>query len=652
MKALTSGGKGSEPVKRKLLFAGAGWTAGLALYHAAGMPSYIIILIAAAILLIPISLSGKNVRAAVVVFVFAFSGTLFFSLYDSLVKEKILSYAGHDVIIKGKITDIDINSSDISVTVKGKINGKTKATVRLYCGDDLRADHYDNTVFSFRAALPENNASFDYRESYASRGIFITSEGKAKLIENSGCTDRFMRSIKHLRDDTLRGIYSVCSDEEGAFAAAILCSEKSKMQKDTSDAVYRAGIGHLFAVSGAHIVIIFGFVQSILSYLAFPKRIKTLAALSVIWLFALFAGLSPSVVRACILMTVSAAGDLTARKADTANSLGLSAMIITAVCPYYISSVSFIMSFSAAFSTGVIAPAVCRGRINSSAISQAVSCMCVSICTMPFCALYFNNISMISVISNIVLVPLCSFGLSLLFIFLISGGRILIAAKLAGYIFGIVLIGCKSVVKLPFSYIGTHRSTALAFIGAFAAVVMIVFAFAKRRKGDIKRISAVYLLLCTAGIVTAVLPEKSTLIIYPDSRGYCAFIANGKTAYIFDMASSAEYAYAASAECDRRMLDETMVFSDEKALFLHSAYSDKFGGEVNVFSPKYYFPERGVYKIGEKYDFGEVQTGCIDDAFYYNDGESFIRFEEDKIIIDDREYYISGFDGKQTQIVR
>ncbi|MGN0634181.1 MAG: ComEC/Rec2 family competence protein [Oscillospiraceae bacterium] len=571
-------------IKRKLFFAALGWLSGLAVFSLFGISSKLYIFIAAAVITAAIFMliCRRYSKYAALMLVFALAGTVRSWSYYSRNILPLYELEGEKVSMTGIVSDYKLLGSDkILLTVKGRING-VKATVNVFC-DDKGFDYYDSAAVSFNVGRIKSTELFDGEEYYRSRGIFIQSESSAQSQKTGGCENEPLRAIKRLRDRTKGMIAVKCGGNSGGFINAALCSDKSGLDADSLNAVYRAGIGHLFAVSGTHIVIIASFLQFILGFLSSPK-VKNTAVACVIWCFAAFAGFSPSVVRACVMMSVLLAAELFNRRSDCANSLGFAAIMLTLPCPYTISSPSFIMSFCAAFAAGAAAPIAVKDMKRSKTAAVFFSSILISLFTIPITALFFSEISLVSPITNTLLMPICTLILVLSFIFMLFGGKFLLPIKLANMLAKAVIKFCTAVSSLPSVYIGTSRRQLLIFIGLCGAAILCYAVARKKPPYVIRRFGAVvYTFVFISMMTVKLIPNGERLIIIPDKRGYSAVFISDKTAVVFDMNSRGENSYYISQTAKSLNVSDLYVIITDEPVYTSIRYMQDMPGSARYF---------------------------------------------------------------------
>ncbi|MDP4272195.1 MAG: ComEC/Rec2 family competence protein, partial [Bacteroidota bacterium] len=143
--------------------------------------------------------------------------------------------------------------------------------------------------------------------------------------------------------------------------------ELSQEQKGNFSAV---GLSHLMAVSGMQTAMIFAMVMFLLGFI--PKntkwfKIKFVITLVILWVFTFVTGLSPSVVRASLMLSVFLLGGLFERPVSPFNSLAFSGFIILLLNPMTLFDIGFQLSYAAVISI-LIAQAFLSDSINQKKI--------------------------------------------------------------------------------------------------------------------------------------------------------------------------------------------------------------------------------------------------------------------------------------------
>ena len=133
--------------------------------------------------------------------------------------------------------------------------------------------------------------------------------------------------------------------------------------------------------------------------------------LVLLWSFAFFTGLSPSVVRSVSMFSVLVIAELFGRQSLTLNTLAATAWVMLLVNPAWLFDVGFQLSFLAVLSILMIQKPVYRLLPVKSRIGKYVwGLMSVSIAaqigTAPLVMLYFSRFSTHFLLTNLVVIPL------------------------------------------------------------------------------------------------------------------------------------------------------------------------------------------------------------------------------------------------------
>ena len=378
--------------------------------------------------------------------------------YTHIFYDKLTALDGKTVTVKGEITDISyIGSDTCRLSVNGTVGG-VKGRLTFYA-DDLDYDYYDNIVATVKVSRIKDSINFKSEQYERPKGVFLQGS-TAESIEVTGGGNTILRSIMHYRDKMFMLINDIIGGDEGGFAAAMLCGDKTELSKQTKLTVYRSGIGHIFSVSGTHVVIISAMIGWLMQKLSKDKRVIFAVQTVAMWAFAVFAGFSVSVVRAAVMLTLVTAAPLLYRRPDPANTLCLCAVILLTLSPYAAADCSFLLSFTATFVIGTVCPkaaALVKGKgILYSLERQAVNAVTILFCTMPVQLMFFSEISLVAPLSNILLVPVCTLALGLTVITAVTGGAAIIAypvLTVVKYLLKVVLFLAELFSKFSFAYL-------------------------------------------------------------------------------------------------------------------------------------------------------------------------------------------------------
>ncbi len=631
-----SAGKVQKTAKliTKLGFAGLGWLGGLFAAVFVGNYASIFILAAAAFVSAAFLLFGaKYGRFMVLVSVSALAAAVWFTGYEHISTIPIRQLAGKQLSVTGTITKTESFTDRTRLTIKGRADGrKLKTTVYT---DDFSLKVGDRVSAQFTAEIPETTPLYNGEDRAAENGVFIISNDIAEVTKLDS-RDVVLRIIGRFREYTIRNIHRRCDSQAGAFIISILCADKSFVSDRTSDAVYRSGLGHIFAVSGTHVVILSAFIGKLLELLVRPRKLRSGVMLCLLTAFAIFAGCSPSVVRACIISGTGCLAVFFNRRDCAPNSLGAAAILITVQCPYAAFSASFLLSFSAAFAVSVLTPMLAERKLYG----QTVSCFAIFLVTLPFSAYFFNEIPLFFAAVNFLLLPLCTFCLGLSFLFMISGCLLTPALYLSELLASAVIKACGALTAVPFTYTGvTYRpqTVMIGIAGAAAVIITALFVKNKSRCSAICVTSA--LIICSALSLLSLIKPADRLTVIPCKKGYAAELVTDGDLMLFDIGSGGESAYHAKQTARQLHTERILLFTEQSSSYTRDRYLSYIPDMTAEFAQK---KNGSLRPMNGTVSLGKASVIYDGDYVIMINGHS-ITLGSELITIDGKEYFPEGF---------
>ena len=247
-----------------------------------------------------------------------------------------------------------------------------------------------------------NFYSFDYKKYNENRGVF--KQVKLNQIKNIKSEDSIVDKIKSIRAKmSLKISNEITFDKSGYFEALIL-GDKNYLQREDINAFKKLGISHLLAISGLHLGLLISIIYYILQKLNFTSNLIENIIIIILPCYMGISGFSPSVIRAGLMIIVY----LILRRKNIANidSLLITFLIMTIINPLYIFDIgfelSFFITFSLLMSTEYIKKS--KNKLQSSLKISVISFLA----SMPILISNFYTVPYISVLSNIILVPIFS----------------------------------------------------------------------------------------------------------------------------------------------------------------------------------------------------------------------------------------------------
>ncbi len=277
---------------------------------------------------------------------------------------------------------------------------------------------------SFSAYVYEiASGSEEAHNSFKAKNIFLGAYSVKNLVIEKAKI-RPLAYYTSIARDKMKDILSFhFGNKTAGLLIALLTGDKDNCPEDVYLNFKRSGVAHIMAVSGLHLTIWITILSFCFRYIKTMKKLQYAVMLLVVIFIVYIADFSASVCRAAIMITVYLLGRMSGKEADSLNSLGLALICILSANPYAIYSVSFQLSFACVFSIIVIGipltdkaeEAISRilkykilKKVASSISDIIIISLTVSTFTFPICAYHFGYVSLLSPISNLLLLFACA----------------------------------------------------------------------------------------------------------------------------------------------------------------------------------------------------------------------------------------------------
>jgi competence protein ComEC len=337
-----------------------------------------------------------------------------------------------------------------------------------------------------------NPGGFDYKRYMYFQGICATAyiQGRRVTILERHRSHFWSDMIENTRHRIGRIIASTGKGSQSAVLKALIVGDRSHITQGAREAFNRAGVGHLLAISGLHIGIVatmaFLFFQRMLSNIkpllwrAWTRKTAALLALIPVWFYGFISGFSPSTQRAVIMVSVFLMTFLFEREHDIMNTIALAAVAILVIFPPSIYSISFQLSFSAVLA--IIFGFTCVNKLHNpgndrdrhplmqTLKKRLIDFLWVSVFaiggTLPLVMHYFNQVSLVGIVANLIVVPLVGFTvvpLGLIAVFLSS-----FCFNCAAWCFTV----CGTILKFSLKLIEVFSGFEFAAVKTFTPTVL------------------------------------------------------------------------------------------------------------------------------------------------------------------------------------
>ena len=293
--------------------------------------------------------------------------------------------------------------------------------------------YYKAEVYIHQPEETKNDFQFDYKKYLARQDVYFQAYLPTDILKTEKNSILFEDKIKQKRMDILNQInHSSLSPRIQEFLKGIILADRTEMDAETVKDFNQTGLVHLLAISGSHMVIIFWLTLLIFNQILQVKFRKVSIVLSILlmWTFAIFIDYGSSVMRSCLMITCYYLMVLLQRKSDLLHSLALSAFILLIFDSNQLFDVGFQLSYVAVLGiwwlTNPIKNLFRKPRFKAEKVFYEISAMtfAAQIATLPLAIYYFHQFSFVSIIANLLIIPLSEVIIisSLLMVVLIAFG--------------------------------------------------------------------------------------------------------------------------------------------------------------------------------------------------------------------------------------
>lgn len=399
---------------------------------------------------------------------------------------------------------------------------------------------------------PLNPSEFDYRAYLGRKGItgqvYLKDEDWMDLqMSNANPLYAFAYRFRDILLTSLQR--SGLSDNEFGVAAAILLGYDDNLADEVRKNYVAAGSMHILCVSGMHVGIIYLLASFLLGFLnrkKWQKTLKQVLLLALIWFYALIAGLTPSILRASLMISFVIIGEMIRRQGFIINTIAASAFILLCANPYNLFEIGFQLSYAAVVGIVVLHKPLynClyfKNKLLDKLWEITVVALSAQAATIPFTLFYFNQFSTYFALSNLLMTPIS-------FVVVISGMVLLLVSWIpyvnvwVGYlVWGAVYVMNWVVAKIesmPFSIIKGLYISEFEFAMLLVALLLLLMMVAmQKRKLLFPLLSALLLMMVSMTYRLYHSDQQNGLMVY-SLRNHTAvdFVRGGEHFLLADSA--------------------------------------------------------------------------------------------------------------------
>jgi competence protein ComEC len=358
-----------------------------------------------------------------------------------------------EVSVPGTVRSDAWDHEAVVLSVNAPANGVQRAILELRPPDDrarvwASLPAYPVVVptdtIRFGGTLEPSPTDSGFGDYLARSGIGYTT--RARALERVGTDGSPLAELELLRRSAATAISTSLPEPQAGLAAAMSIGLRDLVPRDVANDFRVSGLSHVVAISGWHIAMLGAVVGAALGSVG--RRPRSLVVLAAIIAYSIFAGASPSILRAAVMASVVLLARESGRSGSAAAGLCLTVAGMLVIDPATVNDIGFQLSVAA--TAGLLVWSA-RARdwiarrlpsrtpgwlLETLAISTAAQAA-----TLPLILFHFASLSLVSPLANLLIAPLVA--PAMLFTALALG---------AGAMVG---LGVPAILLAPLSLIGS-----------------------------------------------------------------------------------------------------------------------------------------------------------------------------------------------------
>lgn len=333
----------------------------------------------------------------------------------------------------------------------------------------------------------------------------------AQYIELGYVQTSIMVRLRALRDRIAAVYDNVLPYREAGVMRSLVLGDRTEMDRELLLRYRSMGIFHILAISGLHVTVLMMAFSKALGVML-SERKSGIIVLCIMIVYCLMTGASVSTVRAVTMGGVMIFGKVLHRKYDMFVAVSWAGVAFVVFEPLYIFNIGFQLSFVAVFGIGLLTQPVTRlltmlrmPRMHGFRELFAVN-VAATFSTYPIFMYHFYEISLYSIVGNILIAPTSTIILVMGIVTGIAGLVWMpVAEILAGTIFYILRfydISSAFFVRLPQAMLLTGGGSIV--VAVISLLTLAAFAYAFYGHGDVFKMRLKLFFCVTVVLIVAV----------------------------------------------------------------------------------------------------------------------------------------------------
>lgn len=406
------------------------------------------------------------------------------------------------------------------------------------------------------------------------RDDYLWGHGASARITVRSCEEAagspLLSTLTAARREAL-GVFDFLGEDRSEIRAllkAIVCGYRHDLYGTSLYSKFQTcGLAHLVAVSGAHLVIVTSLLAAALRALHAPRRLSIVLLIFLMGSYFIVSGMPVSALRATVMSSIAILSLFGGRRPSALNALGLAMFGLILVSPTTAVSSSFVLSslstagiviFGPLMLSWLDATALPKAPLIGEALAMTLSS---NLLAQLFGCSLFHQLSLVSVLANIVCAPLFPLTCGLGLVAALGGSVFEACAPAFAYIAAIaascLAYAVRALSEIPLAAIPIAISgqVALSLSFAVAAALWICWPKLKITHAAVALASAILIF----GLQVTAASSEDAIVMLDVGQGDSFLVRSGRQALLIDTGKNDSQLLEQLALCGTYRLDAVLI---------------------------------------------------------------------------------------------
>ncbi len=271
-------------------------------------------------------------------------------------------------------------------------------------------------------SLPEKYNDFDYQKYLFMNGVDYTCSNFEYNIV--GFEESILSKLALFRMQMENIVNNIIPAPQSALANGLLFGGDDRLSDEMQNIFAKTGMTHIVAVSGYNVSVIVAVVMGFVIFVGVNRRYAVIFAIGSVLFFVALIGFPSSGVRAAIMGILVLVAASYGRVSHAYGAIFFTGAVMIAINPLLLRyDVGFQLSFLATLGIIAVYPVLERYFVSKNAAFGVVDILVLTISAqifvLPIIVYHFHTISLVSLLANVLVLPIIPITMLLVFLMLV-----------------------------------------------------------------------------------------------------------------------------------------------------------------------------------------------------------------------------------------